>query len=69
MSPQSGKAEEDRSGCTACRGTGSVISNLGGQAHELSCPWCGGTGKFVPGRDAQESPAESAGQPSATPDA
>jgi hypothetical protein len=35
-----------------------VISNLGGNAHEVVCPWCGGSGRFQRGRDAQESPAE-----------
>jgi DnaJ-class molecular chaperone len=49
---------EDRAACTPCRGTGKVTSALGGEQHEVSCPWCGGTGRFQPGRDAQESPAE-----------
>ena len=44
---------EDRSTCTPCRGTGKLISNLGGTAHEVVCPWCGGLGKYEPGRDAQ----------------
>jgi DnaJ-class molecular chaperone len=39
--------------CTACRGTGRVISNLGGTPHEEPCPWCEGTGRFIPGHDAQ----------------
>jgi DnaJ-class molecular chaperone len=39
--------------CTACRGTGLVISNLGGSPHEEPCPWCEGTGRFIPGHDAQ----------------
>jgi hypothetical protein len=30
--------------CMACRGSGKVISNLGGTPSELSCPWCGGGG-------------------------
>ena len=30
--------------CSACRGTGVVISNLGGEPHELACPWCDGGG-------------------------
>jgi DnaJ-class molecular chaperone len=63
MSPQPRQTDEDRSGCTPCRGTGRLISNLGGQPHEVSCPWCGGTGKFVSERDAQESPAESEDRP------
>jgi len=39
--------------CSACRGTGSVISNLGGEPHELSCPWCDGSGVTTAGHDAQ----------------
>jgi DnaJ-class molecular chaperone len=39
--------------CSACRGTGRVISNLGGTPHEVPCPWCEGTGRFIPGHDAQ----------------
>ena len=46
-------ADNSRAGCTACRGTGKVISSLGGNAHEVTCPWCGGSGRFEPGRDAQ----------------
>jgi hypothetical protein len=37
----------------ACRGTGEVISNLGGTPTSVSCPWCGGTGVRAPGIDAQ----------------
>jgi DnaJ-class molecular chaperone len=44
---------DDRGQCTPCRGTGKVISSLGGDPHEVTCPWCDGTGVFVPGRDAQ----------------
>jgi len=39
--------------CTACRGTGQVISNLGGSPQQVPCPWCEGTGRFIPGHDAQ----------------
>jgi DnaJ-class molecular chaperone len=39
--------------CSACRGTGQVISNLGGSPSTLPCPWCDGTGSFIPGHDAQ----------------
>jgi DnaJ-class molecular chaperone len=45
--------DESRAECRACRGTGSVISNLGGEAKSIDCPWCEGTGKFKPGHDAQ----------------
>jgi DnaJ-class molecular chaperone len=39
--------------CTACRGTGQVISNLGGSPQQVACPWCEGTGRFIAGHDAQ----------------
>jgi DnaJ-class molecular chaperone len=39
--------------CSACRGTGRVISNLGGSPQDVPCPWCDGTGRFIPGHDAQ----------------
>ena len=45
---------EDRGTCTPCQGRGKVISALGGEQHEVTCPWCGGTGEFQPGRDAQQ---------------
>jgi hypothetical protein len=37
----------------ACRGSGQVISNLGGAPSNLTCPWCAGAGVRVPGIDAQ----------------
>jgi hypothetical protein len=37
----------------ACRGTGRVISNLGGTPQPVTCPWCQGSGVRVPGSDAQ----------------
>jgi DnaJ-class molecular chaperone len=39
--------------CSACRGTGQVISNLGGSPSQVACPWCDGTGRFIPDHDAQ----------------
>lgn len=45
--------DEPRSVCSPCRGTGMLTSNKGGEPHAVPCPWCGGTGRFVPGRDAQ----------------
>jgi DnaJ-class molecular chaperone len=39
--------------CRACRGTGKVVSNLGGKPSEVDCPWCEGTGKFIGDHDAQ----------------
>ena len=47
--------------CLACRGTGRVTSGLGGEPHPVTCPWCDGTGRFIPGHDAQASaPADAA---------
>jgi hypothetical protein len=37
----------------ACRGSGQVISNLGGTPSTLACPWCQGSGVRMPGIDAQ----------------
>ncbi|MDP1849536.1 MAG: hypothetical protein Q8K79_17250 [Solirubrobacteraceae bacterium] len=39
--------------CAPCRGTGQVISNLGGSPSQVTCPWCEGTGTQIPGHDAQ----------------
>ncbi|HWX45803.1 MAG TPA: hypothetical protein VNY52_10840 [Solirubrobacteraceae bacterium] len=39
--------------CMPCRGTGKVISNLGGTPQELACPWCEGSGERQPNVDAQ----------------
>ena len=45
--------DHDPGRCTACRGTGQVTSTLGGEPHPVTCPWCEGTGRFIPGHDAQ----------------
>jgi len=39
--------------CPPCRGTGQVISNLGGTPSAVVCPWCEGGGDLIPGHDAQ----------------
>ncbi|HEY6758867.1 MAG TPA: hypothetical protein VI318_05230 [Baekduia sp.] len=39
--------------CTVCRGTGTLISNLGGSPSNVECAWCEGTGVFLPEHDAQ----------------
>lgn len=39
--------------CAPCRGTGRVISGLGGQQAGVSCPWCEGGGVQIAGHDAQ----------------
>jgi hypothetical protein len=36
-----------------CRGTGQVVSNLGGKRQEVTCPWCRGGGVRLAGVDAQ----------------
>ena len=42
--------------CSACRGTGKVISNLGGSPSEMVCPWCDGSGtRLGADHDAQAS--------------
>lgn len=39
--------------CMPCRGSGKVISNLGGTASVVPCPWCAGDGVRLAGMDAQ----------------
>jgi DnaJ-class molecular chaperone len=39
--------------CMACRGTGRVISNLGGSPSTVACPWCDGSGLRPAEVDAQ----------------
>jgi DnaJ-class molecular chaperone len=46
-------ADEGPRECMACRGSGKVISNLGGSPSQVTCPWCEGQGVRVPGIDAQ----------------
>lgn len=49
-----GDEEFEMESCRACKGSGKVISNLGGETKEVECPWCEGTGKFQgPEHDAQ----------------
>jgi DnaJ-class molecular chaperone len=49
--------------CMACRGTGRVISGLGGTPHEVVCPWCRGSGQRIAGIDAQQEPSEAGSGP------
>jgi hypothetical protein len=39
--------------CMPCRGSGKVISNLGGEPNTVTCPWCEGGGERIAGIDAQ----------------
>jgi DnaJ-class molecular chaperone len=43
----------DQRPCPPCRGTGRIVSRLGGSASTVTCPWCEGTGHVIPGHDAQ----------------
>ena len=52
---------DDPGACRACRGTGKLISNKGGSPHEVTCPWCDGSGRFEPGHDAQAARRAAAG--------
>jgi hypothetical protein len=36
-----------------CRGTGKVVSNLGGESRQVTCPWCQGGAVRLTGIDAQ----------------
>lgn len=36
-----------------CRGSGKLVSNLGGSPSTVTCPWCQGGGVRIPGIDAQ----------------
>jgi DnaJ-class molecular chaperone len=68
MSVDPGQLDESRQTCTPCRGTGRVISNLGGESREITCPWCEGSGEFKPGHDAQGDappPSTTGGAPAA----
>ena len=46
-------APYDRDRCTPCRGTGTVISGLGGTPTPVTCPWCDGSGRYQREHDAQ----------------
>jgi len=56
-------AEQGPRVCMPCHGSGKVISNLGGEASELTCPWCRGAGERLTGADAQEFHSQQAAQP------
>jgi DnaJ-class molecular chaperone len=53
MSTEPSETDRDRRICSPCRGSGKVISNLGGERREITCPWCEGSGEFKSEHDAQ----------------
>ena len=55
--------------CTVCRGTGTLISNLGGSPSNVDCAWCEGTGVFLPEHDAQAARKAAAADDAAADDA
>jgi DnaJ-class molecular chaperone len=55
------RSESGQRVCMPCHGTGKVISNLGGHARKVTCPWCHGGGVRLTGADAQEWQQEQAG--------
>jgi DnaJ-class molecular chaperone len=51
MASEQGDSDVDRAEashepreCMPCRGSGLVMSNLGGTPNTVTCPWCGGDG-------------------------
>jgi DnaJ-class molecular chaperone len=52
----------DQLQCSACRGTGQVISALGGEQKSVTCPWCEGSGRFDAEHDAQAAGRRSRGE-------
>jgi hypothetical protein len=51
-----------------CRGSGEVVSNLGGTPKRVGCPWCGGGGVRLAGVDAQAKWTEQSPGSGASPD-
>lgn len=55
--------------CSPCRGTGSVLSSLGGKPSAVECPWCEGAGEFLAEHDAQAKQRAARGEePAQAPD-
>jgi DnaJ-class molecular chaperone len=48
--------------CSPCRGTGHLLSQLGGTPSQVVCPWCEGSGTQIPGHDAQAARLAAAAQ-------
>jgi DnaJ-class molecular chaperone len=63
MADNATTAENETRVCPPCRGTGRVVSRLGGSAQTVTCPWCEGTGHVIPGHDAQAARRGQAAEP------
>jgi hypothetical protein len=50
--PESADAAAGRP-CAPCRGTGRVLAQVSGALEPSVCPWCEGSGRFLPDHDAQ----------------
>ena len=67
MAPDDSGQTPPEQSCPPCRGTGTVISTLGGTAQQVTCPWCEGTGRPIPGHDAQAARREKLASPPTSP--
>jgi hypothetical protein len=74
MASEEGDSDVDRAEashepreCMPCRGSGLVISNLGGTPKTVRCPWCGGGGLRLPEVNAQAKWLEGEGAPGPEP--
>ena len=52
-SDETAEGAEGARECMACGGSGNVVSNLGGTASAVPCPWCEGKGVRLSDVDAQ----------------
>jgi DnaJ-class molecular chaperone len=63
MADDATTAPNETRACPPCRGTGRVVSRLGGSAQTVTCPWCEGSGHVIPGHDAQAARRAAATEP------
>ncbi|MBA3746473.1 MAG: hypothetical protein H0W96_03155 [Solirubrobacterales bacterium] len=62
MAENDDNAPREPPACAPCRGTGVLISNLGGEPSQVTCPWCEGASRQIPGHDAQAARAAAGSQ-------
>jgi DnaJ-class molecular chaperone len=63
MADDANSSSDEGKTCPPCRGTGRIVSHLGGSASTVTCPWCEGTGRVLPGHDAQAERRSPSGEP------